>query len=163
MKILPIVAGLIVLFAPIVFSVSTLGNNETTTILGSFYISTKSNVFGIESSSQETLNSDWFKDNGLYDTYYGSYVLFYYFSLLMAAIAIFIGLRTKGKQSGKPAALVSLLSGLTLLAIRYLMLSDANSSFYEKKEILGIQTSYLEIPVAALFAILLGIFGLIKD
>ncbi|RMG25135.1 MAG: hypothetical protein D6732_22700 [Methanobacteriota archaeon] len=164
MKILPIVGGLSILFAPIVLSISTFGtNNSETTVFGFFYIMTRVKVLGIESESQEMIQGDWFSQNGIYNSFFGDYILFAMISLVLAVASIFIGFRFKRNQSGRIGGLTTLLSGIILLVIRFQELSSRDRSFFYRDSIFGVEFVYTEYPIAAITSILLGIFALLKD
>jgi hypothetical protein len=161
-----IIALLILPFSIVRTTTSFLGEDTTTTnSFGFFWLSTDTELFGRQYEDSEVFNLDWLDDNGVYQS--GSYFGELWYLGLVLVIVLIVGAVlavTADRNNNKSVpAIILLISGILLLILRLVELSDNDTSFYDSTEILGIEFTYLEIPLGFIIALIFSLLDFRSD
>ncbi len=164
MKALAFLSGLSILVAPIAyisFEAENFVSSQMT--FGSFYRSSSGEVFWFKNSNDETIKGEWFESEGVYHDMFGDLVILFYVTVILAIVAMVLAMKAGKRESGKPAALLGMICGFLLIFLRFMRLDENDLTFYEKDTFFGQEITYLEIPIAGMLSIVLGLISFTKE
>lgn len=167
MRTFALIGAILVLLLP--FSVywitldSQLGKTTIRGGDGLLYYNTHTEVGSSTHDETKSFGGKWLDKNGVYAGYFSTsnddaarYVGLIVIVLLIAAIALAVA------RPSNAAAIVLIVCGILLLIMRFRKLDDANTSFYDKSSTFGITTTYIEIPLGFILALIFGLVDLKK-
>lgn len=140
---------------------SVAGDSTGVNYLGLLYFRStfEASSLGFDFEDSESFQTDWIDEDGVYDAYFGDLFVFGLLVLILLIVGLGVAvIETKTNNS----TYILLISGLLLLILRFLYLSDIDSSFYEKQELLGASSTLIEIPVGFVLAMIFAILDFRK-
>lgn len=153
-----LIGALVLLIVPFSYISAEGPGYDYTTSLGFFYTSTEGNFLIFDLSGSESFQTSWFEDNGYYENVFGDLWIIAMVALLIAIFALVFAVIDGMKQ--KRSIYFVVLASLLVLVLRFFQLNEADLSFYKTwTSILG-DSTYLEIPLGPILAIMLGFVGM---
>lgn len=157
MRLFSLIGIVLVLALPFAFVQDTFGNiSQTTTSAGLLWITTQGEFFGFQGEDTSFFEIDWISEDGLYHVYFGQFWYVGIIIVILLLLGIFSAITGTQNKNRTTAALLLLLSGIGLLVLRLLVLSDRDLSFYSSSDGF-IERTYIEIPVGFIIALVFSI------
>ncbi|MCE7737371.1 MAG: hypothetical protein GPJ54_20950 [Candidatus Heimdallarchaeota archaeon] len=132
---------------------SVAGDSTSVNYLGllNFRSTFEAPTLGFDFEDSESFQTDWIDEDGVYDAYFGN--LFVFGLLILILLIVGLGVAATETTTNN-STYILMVSGILLLILRFLYLSDLDSSFYEKTNLLGTTSTSIEFPVGFVIAMI---------
>lgn len=159
MKFFALLAVLTLLILPFAMTTTTINDSKVSeNKYGLLYYQSHNSL--LDSTSTQSIQSDWMDDNGVYDSYFGNAYQLGVIVLLLIVVALGFALFTS--KDNKIAGILVVIAAILLIYLRFQVLSDDNMGFiYNNDSIFG-TFAYTEIPLGPIIALILGTVDLVK-
>lgn len=135
---------------------SNLGDSTLVEYLGLLYFRStfETDTLNLDFEDSEAFQSDWLEEDNTYDSYFGDLLVIGLLVLVLLILGIGLAATETDKNN---STYILMVSGLLLFILRFLHLSDSDSSFYEKTEFGGASFTMMEFPIGFIIAMIFGI------